>query len=86
MIRSFSRAVVSHVTYHLTSQWSGALLSAKLSRRGMFVPAPTVSHVWVNPPSQAASFVRLAVFRWVRRHGVNQWDTIIRKNKELSIA
>jgi hypothetical protein len=24
------------------------------------VPAPTVSHVWVNPPSQPASFVGLA--------------------------
>ncbi|MBS7632515.1 hypothetical protein KEJ15_02680 [Candidatus Bathyarchaeota archaeon] len=46
-----SRADVSHVTYHLTSLWSVALLSVKLSRRGIFVPAPAVSHVWVNPPS-----------------------------------
>ncbi len=48
----FRGRIVSHVTKHLTSLWSGALLYAKLSLSWELVPAPTVSHVWVNPPSQ----------------------------------
>ena len=65
----FADAFVSHVTYHLASLGSVALLWVKLSRLGIIAPAPTVSHAWVNPPSQACRF------RWVRRHGYSQWDS-----------
>ena len=33
-----------------------------------------------------ASFVRLTVFRWVRRHGYSQWDTYIEQTEQLSIT
>jgi hypothetical protein len=39
------------------------------------MPVPTVSHVWVNPPSQQRKLCVSCSFRWVRRHGFSQWDT-----------
>ena len=58
---------------------ASAPLCGALSDTGMYTPAPTVSHVWVSPSSQAKdSFVGLSSFCWVRMHesshrGV-RWD------------
>jgi hypothetical protein len=59
----FAGGFVSHAADRLTSLVERTLLLVKFSPGWDFVPAPTVSHVWVNPSSRAFGF------GWVRLHG-----------------
>jgi hypothetical protein len=47
---------------------------------------PTVSHVWVNPPSQHQVFRLAASVGSVVMGGFSQWDTTIEESKSKSIT